>query len=247
MTGSSPRSRSASSRPCAAEQEDLAALRHLPSQQPGGGLGAGDDILVMGVDAELAQVLPHGRGRARGVVGDEGEVHAARLRLVQRLGGTHDRVLPDVDDTVEVEHGHVVRRGQRRLARPEHRHLPASSDFSSSAARSAASVMRSPSTASVRWNQVSASCGTTCLDERVGVRVAQPRHPGLARLGVQVRGLQGPQRGVELPAVAAGAGLDDGELGEQGRRELLPRRVATSASARSGRPSARSQSAMIAT
>ena len=123
MTGSRPRSRSASSRPCAAEQEDLAALRQLPGQQPGRGLGAGDDVLVMGVDAELAQVLAHRRGRARSVVGHEGEVHAAGLRPVQRLRGTLDRVPPDVDDTVEVEDGHVVRRGQRLLARPEHRSL----------------------------------------------------------------------------------------------------------------------------
>ena len=64
-------------------------------------------------------------GGARGVVGDEGEVHArprARPRGARRV---RHGVRPDVDDAVEVEHRHVVGVPQRVVTGLEHGRSPA--------------------------------------------------------------------------------------------------------------------------
>ena len=123
MTGSSPRSRSASSSPAPPIRKTLLPGVQLGAEQPGGRLGAGHDVLVVGVHAELAQLLADLLRRTGGVVGDERQVHAAGLRRVQRLGGSRHGVGSDVDDAVEVEDRDVVGLPQRAVRAAEHASL----------------------------------------------------------------------------------------------------------------------------
>ena len=93
---------------------------------------------------------------------------------------------------------------------------------------------RSPSTASVRWNQVSASGAASRLDQRVGVGVAQSRHPRLARLREQVRSVsrvrsaasssprsrRAPASTMVSSASSAGESFSRGGVADQGERAV---------------------------
>ena len=98
-------------RPVAAEQHDPAAGAEPVDQQPGRGLGRGDDVVRLRRHPQLAQVLGDAPGRPRGVVGDEGHRASRTPRIAARCSGAPGTaVTADVDDAVEVQHGQVVRR-----------------------------------------------------------------------------------------------------------------------------------------
>ena len=85
-----------------------------------GRLGRGHDVVLDGIDAELAEVLGDGRRRTGGVVGDERPAHPGLTGGCEVPGGTRHGLGTDVDHAIEVEHGQVVAGFQRLVAATEH-------------------------------------------------------------------------------------------------------------------------------
>ena len=96
-----------------ADHQDLRLGRQLVRQEPGRGLGRGDDV---GLGDRGAHALEEGGDRGRGaggVVGHVRDVGARPLGLLERLRRTGNGGAADVDDAVEVEEEDVVGFGER--------------------------------------------------------------------------------------------------------------------------------------
>jgi hypothetical protein len=102
-----------------AQHQDRRARSDAPVQVGDGGLGGRDDVVVVRRDPQLVQVRGDRPDAARGVVGHERDPHPRGPGTGDRLGSVRDRLLPEVQDPVEVEQTGVVRAVQRPVARAE--------------------------------------------------------------------------------------------------------------------------------
>ena len=173
---------------------------------------------VDGVEAAVAKAQELAGDRlvevAAGEVGGQvlaaGLVDEVRMDVVPVVLGSGKRYFGSVDAQHLLEDPDVVIRGQPGAApalsgAPCDRVMSVQAlALSSSATRSAASVISSPSTATVRWNHSMRVLRAAGRQQRVGVGVAQPHHPVRPRLRPQRRALEGAQRRVELAAGRGG-------------------------------------------
>ena len=75
----------------------------LPGQLARRRAGRRLQLVVVELEAHLAQLLGEARTRPRRVVGDEAERVARAAELVDRLGSARDRLPRDVEHAVDVE------------------------------------------------------------------------------------------------------------------------------------------------